>query len=329
MTEPDPHPRHARRRPRRLVWAGVALLATVVLGGSAAMTAALTVPVTETTQPGTPPPEPPRVASAPPEPAPTAPAPTDTVPPADPAEPALCDDPAVVAALDSGPDAGVIAAVGGAVAFRDAVADGSAPCLDLADARRIWVVVNKRHALDPIDYWPVPQARAAGVQRTSGGHMRADVAEALSQLATAAAAEGPGAIGVNSGFRSYDFQVSTYRGYVASLGRDAADRTSARPGHSEHQTGLAVDVVACHNGCGGIESFGRTAQSEWVAAEAWRFGFVVRYDASRSEVTGYDAEPWHLRFIGVELAAAYHAGGYRSLEEFFGLEPAPDYVEMR
>lgn len=242
-----------------------------------------------------------------------------------PASLSVCDDQAVTAALETGSDADVIAAVGGAAAFRDAVAGAAAPCLDLADAERVWVVVNKRRPLDPLQYWPVPQARAEGVQRTSGGHMRADVAAAVSELAAAAAMEGPGAIGVNSGFRSYDFQASTYNGYVGSLGRDAADRTSARPGHSEHQTGLAVDVVACAYGCGGIEAFGGTAQAAWVAANAWRFGFIVRYEDGQTAVTGYTAEPWHLRYIGADLAAAYHAGGYRTLEEFFGLEPAPDY----
>lgn len=247
-----------------------------------------------------------------------------------PAEPAvvegLCAAEPVRSALSDGSDADVIAAVGGAAAFRSAVIDGTAPCLDTADAARIWVVVNKRHPLDPIDYWPKPQAQAADVPRTSGGHMRADVAEALSRLVATARDEGAGAIGVNSGFRSYERQVSTYNGYVGSLGRARADLTSARPGHSEHQTGLAVDVVACSPGCRGIEAFGRTRQAEWVAENAWRFGFVIRYEDGATDVTGYEWEPWHLRYIGVDLAQAYHDGGFHSLEAFFGLEPAPAYA---
>lgn len=239
----------------------------------------------------------------------------------------VCSDDAVRTALEGGTDADVIAAVGGGDAFRDAVIAGTAPCLDTADAERIWVVVNKRHPLDPIDYWPVPQAQAADVPRTSGGHMRADVAEALSRLVATARDEGAGSIGVNSGFRSYERQVSTYNGYVGSLGRDRADLTSARPGHSEHQTGLAVDVVACTPGCGGIESFEGTRQAEWLAANAWRFGFVIRYEDGATDVTGYQWEPWHLRFIGVDLARAYHDGGFQSLEAFFGLESAPQYVD--
>lgn len=238
----------------------------------------------------------------------------------------LCSDETIRSALDGGTDAEVIAAVGGGAAFRDAVIAGTAPCLDTADAERIWVVVNKRHPLDPIDYWPVPQAQAADVPRTSGGHMRADVAEALSRLVVTARDEDAGSIGVNSGFRSYERQVSTYTGYVGSLGRDRADLTSARPGHSEHQTGLAVDVVSCTPGCGGIEALAGTRQAEWLAENAWRFGFVIRYEDGATDVTGYEWEPWHLRYIGVDLARAYHDGGFHSLETFFGLEPAPAYA---
>lgn len=240
-------------------------------------------------------------------------------------EPAGCETEAVQAALVDGSDADVIAAFGGGEAVRAAVAAQRADCIDLHDASRLWVVANKRNALEPLDYWPTPQAQAAGVPRTSGGHMRSDVADALAELVATALAEGAGQIGVNSGFRSYDYQVGTYQGYVNQLGQAGADRTSARPGHSEHQTGLAVDVIACGPACGGIEAFGGTPQSDWVAANAWRFGFIVRYEQGFTDITGYEAEPWHLRYIGVDLATAYHDGGYRTFEDFFGLDPAPDY----
>lgn len=236
-----------------------------------------------------------------------------------------CADPAVQQALADGTDADVVAAVGGGEAFRAAVAAGGASCLDLGEAHRTWVVVNKLNPLDPLDYWPEPQSRAQGVERTSGGHMRSDVAAALSELVAAARDEGAGSIGVNSGFRSYDMQVSTYQGHVGELGRAQADLTSARPGYSEHQTGLAVDVVACDPTCGGIRDFGGTEQSDWVAENAARFGFIVRYGQGHTGTTGYEYEPWHLRFVGVELATAYADGDYRTLEEFFGLPAAANY----
>jgi len=119
--------------------------------------------------------------------------------------------------------------------------------------------------------------------------------------------------------------VRTYNGHVRSEGQQHADAASARAGHSEHQTGLALDLVAC-SPCGGIEAFGATPQGEWVAAHAWEYGFIVRYESGATGVTGYMPEPWHLRYIGRELAAVYHHGGFHTLEEFFGLPAAPDYT---
>jgi D-alanyl-D-alanine carboxypeptidase len=84
--------------------------------------------------------------------------------------------------------------------------------------------------------------------------------------------------------------------------------------------------VACGLGCGGLDGFGGTTQSDWVAAHAWEHGFIVRYEDVGSPITGYAPEPWHLRYVGVDLAAAYHNGGFHTLEEFFGLPPAPGYV---
>ncbi|MFI8633196.1 M15 family metallopeptidase [Microbacterium sp. NPDC077663] len=236
----------------------------------------------------------------------------------------LCETDAVAAALENGSDREVIAAFGGAEPFRGAVAAGEAPCVDLHEAGRIWVVANKRHPLNPVDHWPTPQARPQDTRIIAGGWLLDQTAVALDEL-SADVRDAVGRIGVSSGFRPYDFQVDTYNRYVAMRGKAAADLRSARPGHSEHQTGLAVDVVACASGCGDHDGFGGTAQSDWIAANAWRYGFIVRYEEGQTAITGYSAEPWHLRFIGRELAAAYHDGGFHTLEEFFGLEAAPDY----
>lgn len=242
------------------------------------------------------------------------------------APPPPCERPEVAAALADGTDADVIGAFGGAAPFREAVAAGGAPCVDLHEPGRTWVVVNKRHPLTPLDHWPTPQARPETTRIIAGGYLRADVAAALDELSAAAREAGVGTIAVSSGFRPYSFQVDTYRGHVAARGQAGADARSARPGHSEHQTGLAVDVVACDaGGCGTHDGFGGSAQGRWVGEHAWRFGFVVRYQPDRTHITGYASEPWHLRYVGTELAAAYHEGGFTTLEEFFGLDPAPDY----
>lgn len=301
-----------RRRQRRAVVL-LALVATLVIALVVVLPRAL-APDDAVAEPASTP--------APPSSAPAStPAPTPETPEA---EPALCETDAVTTALENGSDRDVIAAFGGAEPFRAAIADGAAPCVDLHEAGRLWVVANKRHPLDPIDYWPTPQARPQDTRIVAGGWLLDETAAALDELSADVRAAA-GSIGVSSGFRPYDFQVDTYNRYVAMRGKAAADLRSARPGHSEHQTGLAVDVVACDSGCGDHDGFGGTPQSDWIAENAWRYGFIVRYEEGRTATTGYSAEPWHLRFIGRELAAAYADGGFHTLEEFFGLEPAPDY----
>lgn len=301
-----------RRRQRRAVVL-LALVATLIIALVVVLPRAL-APDDAVAEPASTP--------APPSSAPAStPAPTPETPEA---EPALCETDAVTTALENGSDRDVIAAFGGAEPFRAAIADGAAPCVDLHEAGRLWVVANKRHPLDPIDYWPTPQARPQDTRIVAGGWLLDETAAALDELSADVRAAA-GTIGVSSGFRPYDFQVDTYNRYVSMRGKAAADLRSARPGHSEHQTGLAVDVVACDSGCGDHDGFGGTPQSDWIAENAWRYGFIVRYEEGRTATTGYSAEPWHLRFIGRELAAAYADGGFHTLEEFFGLEPAPDY----
>lgn len=322
MTAPPPT-RRTRRVSRRVQLArrrALALLIVVVLLGTV-LAFALNRPGEADAEGPDPSPSNPATPTASPPPAETdAPAETEA-PPA-----AVCDDPAVRKALRGDDDAAVIEAVGGGEAFRAAVAEGAAPCLDLHESGRTWVVVNKRNALDPIDYWPVPQDQPNGIRVVAGGGwLRADVAAAIDELAAAIVADGAGTLGIDSAFRPYAFQVDLYNGYVNSRGREAADLRSARPGHSEHQTGLAVDVVACDGGCGSHDGFKGTRQAEWLVDNAWRFGFIIRYEDGATPTTGYSWEPWHLRYIGTALAEAYRDGDYATLEDFFGLPAAPDY----
>ena len=237
-----------------------------------------------------------------------------------------CADDTVKTALAGGDDAAIVRAFGGGEAFRAAVGAGNAPCVSLGNPKRVWVIVNKARPLAPTDYAPASLTLNSLQTTTPSGRMRPEVAEALAAMAAQAQADGAGDIGVNNGYRSYGLQQSTYAAHVDEHGQAKADAGSARPGHSEHQTGLAVDVVACGvAGCGGLDDFGGTPQGKWVAENAWRFGFIVRYEEGQTRSTGYLAEPWHLRYIGPELAAAYHEGGYHCLEEFFSLPHAPDY----
>lgn len=240
---------------------------------------------------------------------------------------AICDNAAVTDALAAGNDGDAITAAGGAEAFRDAVASGAAPCVSLSDATRVWTVVNKQRAFDPVDYEPAPRQIPDAVRDLAGGSLRSDAAGALTAMVADAAAAGVGEIALESGYRSYGTQQSTYSGHVADMGQAEADKVSARPGFSEHQSGLAADVVACGaDGCTSLDGLAGTAQGDWVAAHSWEYGYIVRYEEGHTDTTGYSPEPWHLRYIGTDLAAAYHEGDWHTLEEFFGLPAAPDYA---
>jgi D-alanyl-D-alanine carboxypeptidase len=128
-----------------------------------------------------------------------------------------------------------------------------------------------------------------------------------------------------SGYRSYETQVATYAHWTDVLGAAQADVQSARPGYSEHQTGLALDVLPADGACQEFGCFGGTPQAAWLAEHAAAYGFVVRYQEGQQAITGYTAEPWHLRYVGARTAADVAASGARSLEEYFGLPAAPAY----
>ncbi|HEX7355097.1 MAG TPA: M15 family metallopeptidase [Mycobacteriales bacterium] len=195
------------------------------------------------------------------------------------------------------------------------------PWLDLStysisDPTSRWVVVNKQRPLSPLTYAPQDLASVGG-----GQVMRADAAAAFLQMQQAAAAADAPLYAV-SGYRSYSYQSSVHDRSVERNGAAAAD-SSARPGYSEHQTGWAVDVGG--GGCDVEACFADTAQGRWVAANSWRYGFIVRYPPGQQAITGYEYEPWHLRWVDVPLATYMHDRNIVTLEQVFGLPPAPSY----
>ena len=111
-----------------------------------------------------------------------------------------------------------------------------------------------------------------------------------------------------SSYRSYEQQVTTFAANVAEGGKDYAERTSAHPGHSEHQLGTTTDVTSASNSYG-LEGFENTPESAWLAANSWRYGFIISYPAGKEAVTGYAFEPWHVRWLGKETAAKVHDSG--------------------
>jgi D-alanyl-D-alanine carboxypeptidase len=182
----------------------------------------------------------------------------------------------------------------------------------------LWWLVNRDRPL-PDGYVPPdlvtpnvllkPDTGATQVTATTGAAfeaMLADAAVAGFQLQ------------LNSGYRSYEQQQMLYDRFVQDYGADVAAQRVAPPGTSEHQTGLAADVGLV--GLPDDQLFGDTEASVWVTANAHRFGFIIRYPPDKAHITGYDNEPWHLRYVGVELATELQASGL-TMEEHFGLVP--------
>ncbi len=117
---------------------------------------------------------------------------------------------------------------------------------------------------------------------------------------------------LNSGYRSYASQESIYMDYVYSYGYDYAEAYAARPGHSEHQTGLAIDVT---NSSG---YFTGSTQARWLHANCADYGFILRYPEGKTDKTGYNAEAWHIRYVGKEHAQKITNSGL-CLEEYYGI----------
>ncbi len=116
-----------------------------------------------------------------------------------------------------------------------------------------------------------------------------------------------------SGFRSYEYQKTVFKGWCDRDGEEIASTYSARPGHSEHQTGLASDITSIY------QEYGDTEEGKWVAAHCHEYGFIIRYPLGKDDVTGYMYEPWHLRYLGESTARLVHDSGL-TLDEFLGVE---------
>lgn len=187
------------------------------------------------------------------------------------------------------------------------------------DPASTWVVVNKARPLVPAGYEPADLVTVQGYQ------VRSSVQEPLTALLAAAAADGV-QLGIRSAYRSAGYQEEVYRSWTEQLGAARADEVSARAGHSEHQTGLAVDIGSTTRPeCDFEDCFDTTAEGAWVAAHAREFGFLVRYTAANQDVTGFAPEGWHLRYVGTDLVAELERQGVTTLEELFGLPGGPDY----
>lgn len=159
------------------------------------------------------------------------------------------------------------------------------------------LIVNKTYPL-PKDYNP--------------GGLTKEVQDAFEIMQEDAAAQGLN-LYISSGFRSYNYQTNLYNNYVKKHGQAEADRFSARAGHSEHQTGLSFDLNTID------DSFANTAEGKWVAQNCYKYGFIIRYPKDKESITGYMYEPWHLRYLGKDIAKKVFDSGL-TLEEYLNID---------
>ena len=165
------------------------------------------------------------------------------------------------------------------------------------------IIVNKKH--------PLPQSYSPGENPEASAQLRA--------LITAGRAAGVDIIFSWSGFRSYDTQANLFNSYAAEFGVANAETFSARPGYSEHQTGLAFDLISSSGQLYRVSDNTYDYNTDWVAQNAAEFGFIVRYRSDWQSITGFIGEPWHLRYLGVDLAKQVFASNL-PLETFLKFE---------
>ncbi len=177
-------------------------------------------------------------------------------------------------------------------------------------------LVNKNHSI-PSDYVPTDLV-TVNLLSTRTTDLRAEAAKHLADLFKAANNHGLNLYCL-SGYRSYATQAAIYQSYVNSYGLAAAELVSARPGMSEHQLGLAIDVTSVSAGFDLVESFADTAEGQFVKNNAHKYGFIIRYPKDKTHITGYAYEPWHLRYLGLEVAQTIYESG-KTMEEFYGID---------
>jgi D-alanyl-D-alanine carboxypeptidase len=200
----------------------------------------------------------------------------------------------------------------------DTVTAGANGLATVTNPADLVVVVNKQRAL-PADYVPSnlvePKIPFSFKEKSERKLMRPEAAAALEQLFAQAAKDNIKLYGV-SAYRSYATQKSVFSHNVKTQGEKEASQYSARPGTSEHQTGLAIDVSSPSANLALEETFGNTPEGKWLAKNAPAFGFIIRYPKGKEAITGYAYEPWHIRYVGVDAAKEISSKGI-TLEEYF------------
>lgn len=182
----------------------------------------------------------------------------------------------------------------------------------------VQVLVNKKRNL-PSDYVPddlvVPDVPFSFSGDSPKKQMRKEAAAALEKLVAAAEQDGITLKAV-SGYRSYKTQQSLFNSYAKRDGIEAANRYSAHPGQSEHQTGLTMDISGASVHYELTAALGQAKEGIWLAEHAAEYGFIIRYPEGKEDITGYTYEPWHIRYIGEEAAKAVY-DSQLTFEQYF------------
>ena len=175
----------------------------------------------------------------------------------------------------------------------------------------ILVLVNKNHKLSK-DYIPNDLEKISLKYATEEKYLRKEAKVAFERLSEEARLRNYKIVATST-YRSYEYQDKLYNYYVETKGLEYADLCSARPGHSEHQTGLAVDVMGSNND---YDRFEESIEFTWMRDNAHKFGFILRYPKGKEHITGFKYEPWHYRYVGVEVATEIYQNNI-TLEEYY------------
>lgn len=188
--------------------------------------------------------------------------------------------------------------------------------LEEAREKGFLILVNKENPIDK-SYKPddLTEIKYFAPDRSKAGrYLRAEAAAAFHRMVDKAGQEGI-VLKMTTAYRSYDFQKILFDSYVEKEGEEAANKYSAKPGQSEHQTGLSVDVSSPSVGYQLSNEYGETPEGKWLAEHAHEFGFIIRFPKGKEDITGYQYEPWHIRYVGHAAAEEIYKEGL-TLEEF-------------
>lgn len=173
------------------------------------------------------------------------------------------------------------------------------------------VLVNKEYKL-PENYVPSKLELISNEFANENKYLREEARIAFETLSKNAKKLGYRIIAVST-YRDYEYQNKLYNMYVEEKGLDYADKCSARPGHSEHQTGLAVDVEGSNHD---YDEFENSKEFIWMKENAYKYGFILRYPKGKEKITGFKYEPWHYRYVGLDTAKTIHDENL-TLEEYY------------